>query len=773
MNSSIASENADLKLWYDKEAKSWMREALPIGNAFMGAMVFGGVEREHIQLNEESLWAGGPGEWDQYNGGNREGAYKHLNEVRNLLSKREFDKAHALASKELSGKIKGSKNQDLWEGFGAYQTFGDLYIDVEHAEKISEYRRELNISKALAGVSYKSGTVSHKRTYFASYPHNALVFQFKNNSEEGIDYTINFKSLHENVTYSRDGNVLVVDGAVENNGMGFGAKMLIESKNGNISFNGSTINIKKSNSVVLKLVMGTSYSSSYPEYTGNNYKEKNTSKLEAIKNISFESLKKGHMADYANLFKRVRLNLDGEDKNYLPTDKRLRLYASGERDPKLESLYFQYGRYLLISSSRPGSLPANLQGKWNDKNAPPWASDYHMNINLEMIYWPAEVTNLSDCHEPLIKYVETLIAPGKKSALDFFNADGWVVNTMNNPFGYTAPGWGFPWGFFPGGAGWLSQHVWAHYDFNKDERYLKEQGFPIMKESALFWLDYLVEDEMGYLVSSPSYSPEHGGISSGASMDLQIVWDLFTNCLRACEILDIKDNFYNEVKEARSKLLLPKIGKWGQLQEWKEDVDDPESKHRHISHLFALYPGHQISLEKTPNLAKAAKVSLEARGDEGTGWSLGWKINFWARLHDGNRAHKILKRLLKPTTDEGFEMVVGGGTYDNLLCAHPPFQLDGNMGGTAGIAEMLLQSQSGEINILPALPDAWPTGTVKGLKARGGFEVDINWTQGKLEKILLKSPFSQSVKIRYNNKVIELDMVAGQAIRLNDKLVKK
>ncbi len=764
-NSQDQTLKKPLRIWYKQEAKSWMEEALPIGNGYMGAMFFGGAEKERIQFNEGSLWAGGPGEWDQYNGGNKEGAHQHLPEIRHLLSKGKFQEAHQLANEELTGAIKGVKN-DIWEGYGAYQTFADLFISVENEGEVTEYLRELDLRKGIGRVQYLSGNVRHERTYFANYPDKVLVFQFQNDAAEGLDYQIELSTLHKNVTFVNEGEQLILEGALENNGMKFGARLHVAAQGGKLTFSGNKIDVSKAKMVTLKLVAGTEYTTDYPTYKGNDYQEENLSVIEAVKTKTFEQLKETHVKDYQQLFNRVELQLTPAEIAQLPTDERLKAYEAGIEDPSLEALYFQYGRYLMISSSRPGTLPANLQGKWNDKLAPPWACDYHMNINIQMIYWPTELTNLSECHEPLIHYMETLVKPGKKSATAFFNAQGWIVNTMNNPFGFTAPGWEFPWGFFPSGAGWLSQHIWEHYSFTQDRDFLKNQGFPIMKEAALFWLDYLTEDEKGYLVSAPSYSPEHGGISQSAFMDIEIVWDLFTNCIAASEVLGIEDDFKKQLVAAKEKLLPLQIGKWGQLQEWKEDVDDPENKHRHVSHLFALHPGKQISVDVTPELAEAAKVSLNARGDEGTGWSLAWKINFWARLLDGDRAHQMIRRLLKTTEDRGYEMN-GGGTYSNLFCAHPPFQLDGNMGATAGMAEMLVQSHDGKIRLLPALPDKWANGSVKGICARGGFDLSLEWKDKKLVSASVLAKADGKTILEYKGQKKEVELKKGQTMALD------
>ncbi len=726
-----------LKLWYTQSATDWMTEALPIGNGYVGAMFFGGIHEEHIQFSEGTLWSGGPDSNPEYNFGIKEGISQYLPEVRELLKNGKSRKADKLVKSQFTGNIDtGERYNGDFGDYGAQQTMGDFFVKVNHSGEVSNYMRSIDLKSGLGEVKYNMNGSSYRRTYFGDYPNNVMIYHFE--SSEETSYEILFKTPHTTVKEFFKDNVYVFQGKVADNGMGFETRLSFDKVNGTVSYKDGVVYVKGVKEMTLKHVSSTSYKLSYPDYKEKNYKDKNSKALDLVANKSYEDLKNEHILDYSNLFNRVSIKLGNVSFDDIPTDIRLQNYKKGNNDTGLESLYFQYGRYLMISGSRPKTMSMNLQGKWNNSTNPAWAADYHSNINMQMIYWPAELTNLSECHEPFLDYIVSLVEPGKLAAKEFFNADGWMANSMCNAFGYTSLGWGIPWGFFPGGAGWFSQHLWDYYDFTQDKQFLKTKAYPVMKGAALFWISYLIKDENGILVSTPSYSPEHGDISNGASMDHQIAWDLLNNCVKAAEVLVINDDFTKKAKETRDNILPPQIGSWGQLQEWKEDIDDPKDKHRHISHLFALHPGNQISTSKTPELAEAAKISLNARGDSGTGWSKAWKMNFWARLNDGDRAYTMLQNLLNPVKSKEMIMESAGGTYSNLLCAHPPFQLDGNMGGVSGMVEMLLQSQSGVIELLPALPDAWNSGEVKGLKARGGVEVDISWKNSKVINARLK-----------------------------------
>jgi len=760
---SVYSQKADkqtnLKLWYDSPAKDWMTQALPIGNGYLGVMFFGYPAEERLQFSEGSLWAGGKGANEEYDFGLRKDAYKTLPKVRALLAQGKFDEADKLASAEMTGIIHEKKQNTPSSDFGAQQAMGDIYVSISHTGEVKNYRRELDISDAAGKVTYDVGKEKFERTFFGNYQSRVMVYNFKSTSPE--TYAVRFVTPHKKEYEKFGKNQYSFGGSLRDNKQEFETVYRIDT-DGDISYEAGIVTVKNARKVMLVHTASTDYTYQFPNYKGNDYKKINRDVMAAVAGKNDLVLQAEQQKDYKNLFERVSLNLGNNLNSAIPTDKRQIAYFKGAKDPGLEVLYFQYGRYLMISSTRPGTMPMSLQGKWNDSTNPPWANDYHTNINIQMLYWPAEVTNLSECYLPLSDFTKSIVEPGKLAAKEFFGTRGWTVNTMLNAYGYTSPGWSFPWGFYPGGAGWLSQHLWEHYAFTNDVDYLKNTAYPIMKEASLFWIDYLTKGKSGFLVSSPSYSPEHGGISTGASMDHQIAWDVLSNTILASKVLKTDAGFAAEALKVRDQIQPPQIGRWGQLQEWNEDVDDSTNKHRHVSHLFALHPGRQISPTATPEFAKAARVTLDARGDEGTGWSLAWKVNFWARLQDGNRAYSLFKRILRPVGDKTENMVNGGGSYANLLCAHPPFQLDGNMGSTAGIAEMLLQSQAGVIELLPALPDSWPTGSVKGLKARGNVTVDEEWKNGKLISATLVSGSTGKATLKLGTKLLKVDLVKGQ-----------
>ncbi len=917
----------DLKLWYDKPAVKWT-EALPVGNGRIGAMLFGGVENDRIQFNEETLWSGGPREY------NRKGAYKYLDTIRQLLFQGKQKEAEALAGEQfmgmksfeaertdwiasmtsgtkyaaenfddskwsvmtvpswdgwetvgfealdgavwlrtnftlpdtwneadmvfdfnrirdwdytyINGKLVGSQQNTegrkytvpkhilhrgtnsiailvlnfsnkggiygykdtvnhigfypagnekqktslngLWKYFvlnddpppvgtyqADYQPFGDLNLLFNNSKNYTNYKRELDISNAVATTSYSLDGVNYKREYFVSAPNQVLVTHLSADKKASISFTAELSSPHRNYKTWMSNGVLVLSVKVRTGVLKGDSYMEVRAKGGSVSVNDSRVVVKNADEATIYLTAGTNYVN-YKNVSGNAALPC-LNALKSLQGKTYEQIKSAHIKEYQQWFNTFSIVLNkprsvndpaelSPDNKDRPTIERLAKFANGD-DPSFAALYLQYGRYLLISSSRPGTRPANLQGIWNDLTNPPWGSKYTTNINAEMNYWPAELLNLSPMHEPLFDMITELSQTGKETAKEYYNAPGWVLHHNTDLWRGTAPINASNHGIWVTGGAWLCQHLWERYLFTQDKNFLKNKAYPIMKEAALFFNSFLIKDPVtGYLISTPSNSPEQGGLVAGPTMDHQVIRSLFKNVIEASELLNTDVALRNTLKEKYKQIAPNQIGKYGQLQEWVQDVDRPDNKHRHISHLWGMYPGSEINYDESPALMNAAKQSLLFRGDEATGWSLGWKINCWARFKDAEHALTMVKMLISPVKS-------GAGSYPNLFDAHPPFQIDGNFGGAAGIGEMLVQSHTKYIDILPALPAAFGSGEVKGICARGGFVLDIKWSNGQLQELKIVSKAGKPLLLRYEGIVKAISTTKNGIYKLNGSLEKK
>lgn len=761
----VPEKESGMAYHFDRPAAMW-EATFPLGNGRLGMMPDGGIDTERVLLNEISMWSGSKQDAD-----NPQAAYA-LPAIRRLLFEGRNDEAQQLMYRTFVCKGQGSALGNGADApYGSYQLFGNLQIDYQYAgtaDSVSLYRRELNLEEAIASVAFKRGKVSYQREAFTSFAGDLGVIRLTADADKAVNFSLAL-DRPEHAAVSVDGSDLLLRGqlpdgvdTLQAKGTRFIARLrVLLPKGGSLETAGDKLEVKNASEAVILVSLATDY------LWKEDFEQRAADLLSASESKAYIQLRREHIEEYRKRFGRVELNLGQSERDRLPMDERLAAFQAHPDDPGLAALYFQFGRYLLISSTRPGSLPPNLQGLWCHTIHTPWNGDYHLNINLQMNHWPAEVANLSELHLPLVEWTKQQVASGERTAKAFYNARGWVTHILGNVWEFTAPGEHPSWGATNTSAAWLCGHLYTHFLYTRDTAYLRDV-YPVIRGAALFFTDMLVEDPRSkYLVTAPTTSPENTyllhdsipvNVAAGSTMDNQIVRELFTHTIDAAAILGVDSAFSKELAGKRARLMPTTIGHDGRIMEWLEEYKEAEPHHRHVSHLYGLYPGDEISVERTPALAEAARKTLIARGDKSTGWSMAWKINFWARLHDGDHAYKLLADLLRPCVTNGTNMVDGGGTYPNLFCAHPPFQIDGNFGGCAGIAEMLVQSHTGVIELLPALPSVWQSGSFKGLRVQGGGEVSARWSAGKLAEAQLQALVGGTFRIRLPKEVAEIDL---------------
>lgn len=788
IQSSLAQSNK--KLWYDEPA-NYFEEALVLGNGKTGATVFGGVQSDKIYLNDATLWSGEP-----VNANMNPEAYKEIPKIREALANEDYRLAD-----QLNKKIQGKFSQ-------SFAPLGTIYLHFDHQGEINNYYRELDLSTATANIKYNVDDVDYTREYFVSHPDQVMLIKLTASKKQAISFEVSFESLLK-YRPSSEKQLLQINGYApyhaepdyrwnvkdpvrfdKDRGTRFTTLVKVNNTDGTIAYTDSTIKVSNASEAILIVSIATSFNGfdKDPAKEGLDQQKIAIDQLKDAESKSFKAIKQSHISDYQNLFNRVEFELSDSNVPNIPTDERLKKYSNGATDRNLEILYFQYGRYLLISSSRTPGVPANLQGIWNQHIRPPWSSNYTMNINVEENYWLAETANLSELHAPFLSFIKNLSVTGKVTAKTFYGIDkGWAaahnsdIWAMSNPVGDF--GQGEPvWACWNMSGTWTVTHLWDHYLFTGDHGFLKNEAYPLMKGAAEFCLGWLIFDKNGYLISSPSTSPENnfltpdgyrGATLYGGTADLAMIRECFQQTIEAATILNIDKPFCDSLTIALNKLYPYQISKKGTLQEWYHDWEDVDPQHRHQTHLYGLYPGHQIQADKTLDLAAACRKTLEVKGDESTGWSKGWRINLWARLWDGNRAYKLFRELLSYVPPDGANNIdynKGGGTYPNLLDAHPPFQIDGNFGGAAGVTEMLLQSTVERIVLLPALPESWKSGSIKGLCSRGGFEVAITWDNGRLSNVNIESKAGNNCTLQYEDKKVEFETIKGKKYSLDANL---